>query len=76
MKKKEKQSLSGKNLSELNKMLIEKKTEYKRAVLTMQEEKNKNKAKNIKKDIARIKTVINAKEFENRVKSEKGGKNA
>lgn len=76
MKKKEKQNLLGKSISELNKMLVDKKMEYKKAVLTMLEEKNKNKTKNMKKDIARIKTIINAKEFENKVKSEKGGKDA
>lgn len=75
MKKKDKQDIWSKNINELEKMLADQQSEYKKAVLTIGEEKNKNKAKNIKRVIARIKTAINEKKFVERVRQEKGGKN-
>lgn len=73
MKRKELQTLRGKKIAELSKLVIEKKQE----ILTFStkvkasKEKNLKKAKNLKKEVAQILTIIREIELS---KKEKGTK--
>lgn len=65
MKKKEFKDLRVKEEKELNKMLLEKKTELMKVIpnLAVNQEKNLKKAKTIKKEIAQIKTILRENEL-------------
>jgi len=65
MKKKEFKDLRAKEEKELNKMLLEKKTELMKVIpnLAVNQEKNLKKAKTLKIEIAQIKTILRENEL-------------
>jgi ribosomal protein L29 len=65
MKKKEKEALKSKEASEAKKLLSERKLELEKAVAEMYggKEKNLKKARNLRREIAQILTIIREKEI-------------
>lgn len=73
MKKKEKNVLRQKTMVELKSELTKSQKELREVVLRLREEKNKNKGRNLRKTIARLRTYIAEKGQQVNTKKEQEG---